>query len=469
MKAILKKSILALAFLALACTEDAVKPVVPDAENWVAPALTSSSSEDVIEFTTETATEVYDQFSWWAAQYGIDVSAKYVIQIDNDEDFSSPKDMITQEGSGQGQRSVSVTVEKFNSTVLSLGVPGFTEATIYIRIKSSINGMENDPIYSNVISRVIKTYQDSECGNYCTVGIIGGATTGSDGTGWNNDIDLRIADPTNKTLWSGIVYLYSGFGCKFRASDSWDTNWGSAAFPTGTGTQNGDNISISTSGYYKITFDDATGAYSFTLQGAPTYTTIGVIGSGTTGTGEGWNADIDLTKDSNDPHLWKGTFTLFTGEIKFRAENDWGTNWGSNTYPSGYSVGNGANIPIAAGGDYYIVFNDATGVYHIGSLGNAGSYSAIGVIGSATTGTNEGWNADLDMIQNPAEPYKWSKIFTLYEGEAKFRADNDWAINWGATGFPGGKGGQNGANVPVKEGTYFVTFNTLTGEYYFLR
>jgi hypothetical protein len=460
MKTIFNKSVLALAFLAVACTEDAVKPVVPAAENWVAAALTNNSSEDLVEFTSETAPEEYDQFSWWAAKYGVDVSTKYVIQIDNDEDFSSPKDLLTVEGSGPGQRSVAVTVEKFNATVLSLGVAGFTEATIYIRIKSSINGIDNDPLYSNAISRLIKTYQDSECGDYCTIGLIGAFT------GWGNDVDLRLSDPAkvDKSSWTVTLYLPVG-DVKFRAGDAWTDNWGGGGFPSGTAVKNTpDNITVNTAGYYKVNFNDVTREFSFNLLSPSTYTTVGILGDGA----GGWNTDMDLTQDPNDPHVWTGTFTLTAAGVKFRADDAWGSNWGGSTYPSGVGVGNGPNIPVATGGTYFVWFNDVTGDYFFGPSANSAPYGAVGLIGP-TTGLGDTWGTDVNLIQDPSNDYRWSAVLNILDGEGKFRADDGWTINWGAGTFPNGIGVQNAGNFPAKEGTYFVTFNSLTGEYYFLR
>lgn len=53
------------------------------------------------------------------------------------------------------------------------------------------------------------------------------------------------------------------------------------------------------------------------------------------------------------------------------------------------------------------------------------------------------------------------------DGGIKFRANNDWTINWGDVAFPSGTGAQNGANIRCIAGTYDVTFNSTTGEYNF--
>ena len=443
------------------CEDEKVGPVLQDSSTFVAPSLKNAATKPVVELLPANAATEFEKFEWEPTKYGVNLSTNYVLQIDNDADFSSPQTLAETSGN-----NVSVSVEDLNDAMLALGLPGFAEATVNIRLKSTINGLEQNPsystpLYSEKITRVAKTYQTSECGKFCTVGIIGDATPG----GWGTDTDLRLADPAkvDKSTWTTTIYLIGGNKVKFRASDDWADNWGGTSFASGTGTKNGPDITVPTTGYYKVTFNDNTGAYTFTAISAPVFTTIGVIGDATAG---GWNTDTDLTKDANDPHVWTGTITLTTGAVKFRAENDWANNWGSNTAPSGVGIGNGANIPVTVGGTYFIRFNDATGEYSLMAVGNSTPYPTIGIIGPAQSG---GWTSDTDMVKNPSNPFLWSKLITLTDGEAKFRANNDWAANWGSTTFPGGVGLQNGANIPTKGGTYFVTFNSGTGEYYFLK
>jgi hypothetical protein len=153
--------------------------------------------------------------------------------------------------------------------------------------------------------------------------------------------------------------------------------------------------------------------------------------------------------------------------VKFRANTSWDTNWGATTYPSGYGTQGGPNIPIPTAGTYFVYFNSASGEYFIGPTSNSVPYGRVGIIGTARPG---GWgDPDTELTKNPSNPYKYSKILTLDDGELKFRADNGWGVNWGASTFPSGIGVQNGANIPISAGTYFISFNSLTGEYRFLK
>ena len=54
------------------------------------------------------------------------------------------------------------------------------------------------------------------------------------------------------------------------------------------------------------------------------------------------------------------------------------------------------------------------------------------------------------------------------DGEVKFAANDDWADNWGAEGFPYATGTNGGANIPFVAGSYTVFLNDITGQYYFI-
>lgn len=440
--------------LVIACSDEKPRPILGDISTFTAPVLTNNATGTPVELLPENASDIFESFAWQRAEYGIQLSTNYALQVDDNSEFDNPRTL----GETSSDK-LSVTVEQFNNAMLALGLPGFEESTVHLRLRSTINGYSGEPLYSQVITRTATTYQNSECGTYCTIGIIGTATAG----GWDTDTDMHLADPTkaDKFTWTITTYLNAG-ELKFRAADDWAVNWGADAYPSGTGVINGPNIPIPSAGYYKITLDDASGEYVITPVAAAPFSTIGILGSATAG---GWDTDTDLAQDPNDPHIWTGTITLVDGAAKFRAENDWANNWGSTTYPSGYGVGGGPDIPVKAG-TYAVWFNDATGEYFFMPENRATPYAALGIIGDATQG---GWDSDTDLTNNPGNPFIWSKTVTLTNGEAKFRADDDWAVNWGASPFPGGTGAQDGPNIPVKEGTYFVTFNTGTGEYYFLR
>ncbi len=204
-------------------------------------------------------------------------------------------------------------------------------------------------------------------------------------------------------------------------------------------------------GFYKVTFNDKTLAYDLEFV---RYPSIGIIGSATPG---GWDTDTNMNDDDGDG-IFEVTLDFVDGEAKFRANDSWTVNWGAGDFPAGIAVQNGPNIPVPAG-RFKVTFNPGTGEYLF--TADAG-ITTVGIIGSATPG---GWDTDFNMRDNGNG--NWSAVIGLVAGEVKFRANDDWTINWGAADFPSGTGTQNGPNISVTPGIYFVTFNSNTGAYSF--
>ena len=231
---------------------------------------------------------------------------------------------------------------------------------------------------------------------------------------------------------------------------SWGDNEGD-----GKAEEFGKNISFAApegEAYYKITFNDKNLKYTYTFL---RYPTIGLIGSATP---NGWGGpDHDMTNKGDG--TFELTIDLVVGECKFRASDAWTTNWGAADFPEGVGTQGGPNIPITTAGKYKITFNPSTGAYKFAV--DAG-FQSIGIIGDATPG---GWGTETKMNKQPDGTY--TLLVGLDGKEAKFRANNDWAVNWGNSAFPSGVGTQNGDNIKVTKGIYLVTFNPNTGAYNF--
>lgn len=282
------------------------------------------------------------------------------------------------------------------------------------------------------------------------VGIIGDATP----TGWDSDTNM-FKDTSAHGYFVDITLKVGG--AKFRLNDAWTRNWGSNSFPTGTGTQGGDNIPIPKAGKYHVTFDTLSGAYNFTEKVA--YQFISLIGDGTAG---GWSTDTDLKQDVNKPEIWKLDVALLNGSVKFRADHAWTVNWGGTTFPTGVGIAGGDNIPVTQG-NYRVTFNTDTKEYNFQLIED---YNFISLIGNAVPG-GENWDKDLDLTKSTEDPTVWKGTYELVTGEVKFRANHAWDVNWGSGDFPSGVGEQGGANIPVTAGRYKITFNTLSGAYNF--
>lgn len=277
------------------------------------------------------------------------------------------------------------------------------------------------------------------------IGILGSATP----FGWDADVNLFQSD-TDTNEYYITLDLVAG-EAKFRQNDAWDINWGSTDFPSGIGVQGGDNIPIPQSGTYSITFNKSTGAYNF--EALITITSVAIIGDATAG---GWDTPTPMAGSGD---VWTLSTDLVDGGLQFSG-NDGEVIWGGMDFPTGIATEDGDTIPVT-GGTWLIEFNIATGEY---SFNIIEIFETVGIIGDATPG---GWDNDTDLERSPFDSSQWSLRLVLTDGEAKFRADNDWAVNWGAPDFPTGVATREGVNIPITGGEYIVNFNSITGAYHF--
>ena len=284
------------------------------------------------------------------------------------------------------------------------------------------------------------------------VGIIGEAAP----FGWDRDVNM-LPDTTDGNRFHITLPLDQG-PVKFRQDDDWVVNWGNPdSFPTGIGAQDLDNIMVPKAGTYFITLDSASGAYAF--EEIITFASVGLIGDATA---NGWDSTTALVQDSGDPNSWGANITLDSGGVQFTA-NDGEFIWGGDGWPSDTAMIDGDTIPAAAG-EYKVSFNTETGVYDFSEIV---IYESIGIIGTAVSETGfEG--DDTDLLRSANDSSLWTLRAELMDGEAKFRANDDWTVSWGSGDFPSGIGTTSfGPNIPVTAGEYLIQFNSITGEYSF--
>ncbi len=86
------------------------------------------------------------------------------------------------------------------------------------------------------------------------------------------------------------------------------------------------------------------------------------------------------------------------------------------------------------------------------------TYTAINRVGIIGSATPNGWNSDQAMTYNATEKCWEIKGITLTAGEMKFRANNDWVLDWGGSltdiTFKGG-------NINVTAGKYNIKLYLL--------
>lgn len=197
------------------------------------------------------------------------------------------------------------------------------------------------------------TYTFIPSAAFPSIGIWGPAVDSQNGYA-GADIDMITTN--------GIVYTLSGFffssgQAYFRQDNATNFVWGSTSYPMGIAVLNGPSLFIP-GGEHFVTFNRITGAYSFSFP------SVGILGSALNGFDV---ADTDL--NTNDGITYAiDQLTLNSGEVKFRKDNSWTTNWGGSAFPSGTGTQDGPNIPIEMAGNYSIIFNRLSGQYNFFQL-----------------------------------------------------------------------------------------------------
>ncbi len=181
---------------------------------------------------------------------------------------------------------------------------------------------------------------------------------GSVASDWNpgNSVPMQM---TSSGVYETYQYITAdGGGFKFvPLASGWDGDFElSADTPAGYLTQNGgDNLTVNADGFYRVRIDMNDLSYSVIE------TNWGIIGDATPG---GWGEDTNMTLRSNTKgeYTWTADITLTDGAIKFRANDDWGINFGDYNMDGFLDTENDNNIPVTAG-NYHVelILNSATG------------------------------------------------------------------------------------------------------------
>ncbi len=105
---------------------------------------------------------------------------------------------------------------------------------------------------------------------------------------------------------------------------------------------------------------------------------------------------------------------------------------------------------------------------------NPTSYTTVSLIGGFNS-----WAEDVDMVTVDKAKHNWyTKVTFAEQTELKFRADHDWAANWGFGDSAGAwtvnddvwakQCNMDGGNIVVPAGTYHVYFCDITGAAHFV-
>lgn len=169
-------------------------------------------------------------------------------------------------------------------------------------------------------------------------------------------------------------------------------------------------------------------------------------------------APIIASGDKANTSTFEGYVNITGAELAFKFTSvpawDGGTNYGKGTATGDLSTDAGAgNLEVLEPGFYWLKANTET-------LKWSATKTTWSAIGSATA---NGWASDTPMTYDAATGV-WTLTTNLsVGGEMKFRANNDWAINYGDRGADGLLD-FDGDNIQVEEaGSYTITLDLSKG------
>jgi hypothetical protein len=375
--------------------------------------------------------------SWSAPDFGYAAAPSYLLQIDKKGgDFSAGYSTSTgaelkKEFKGSELNAILLNLSLQPDEVHLLDVRVSVVLSSATSLVSPVASLSATP-YANVLDLSTPW------------GVVGSATPNE----WNGP-DVPFYKTSQNNVFVAYATLKAG-EVKFRMNNSWDApnvNYGGSGGKLVVG---GDNIAV-TAGTYKITFNLA--ALTYTLEKY----SWGLVGDATT---NGWDGpDAQMLEYDPFSDQWRAIVTLKAGEMKFRLNSGWDVNYGGS---AGKLVNAGDNIKVTAG-TYLVTMNL-----------NDNSYSILpvtkkwGLVGDATP---NGWDGPdlplhLDYSKYSADfdskGVWYVKGVTMKAGEFKFRANNDWGINYGDTGADG-KLDDGGDNIKIAAGVYDIVMDLSGG------
>ncbi len=471
--------LLSLAFVFTACeTEESIEITSPE------PAFVLQQpgiSNVFLNFGTPSNAAI--TMSW---NDGVTGSSSYDVEMSLDADFPSAVNL-----GNVSANSFTISVEELNNAIRNAGASTFRDVAIYVRVNA-------DGITSNAVQYLVTTYPNEtpQISNPLNNdAFVLSLTT-------LNEIVMTVewTDPVlSSSLGIDIIYTIEAatVGTDFAAPVTVGTSTNGTSITSTHGDLNAVAIGIG------LTPDIAgdmdlrivsrnTNSNGNTLERPSEAITVSVtpynvsfpflymVGDATTPGWDNNNNNTPIFRDQDVPNNYfftgyfgAGAFKLL--EIKGQWQPQWGTNDGSTlaVNPGGGSDPGTFNVATAGYYTYNLTTVGESGSFTVTPYDASGAttYATIGVIGDSTPG---GWGTDTDMAQDPNNPHLWFiNGISLTANQLKFRADDDWADNWGDSGSSQTYGiSQYGSpdNFSIPEaGVYDIWFNDLDRSYLIIK
>ena len=280
-----------------------------------------SASTLVLDKTQSNTTAL--TVSWETKDLGVQLAPVYTVEFENiatgkSKPLSAERSPFT------------LTVKELNEYLVGLGLKTGVATDVRVLVRAALSDQRS--LVAIKTLKVTPYFDEIKPSEW---GVVGSATP----NGWNGP-DIKMWNSTDGNL---VAYATLSAGeIKFRKNNDWGVNLGGS---NGTLSSGGSNIAV-TAGTYKITINVSKNTYTI-----ETYS-WGIIGSGARGWGD--NDDVAMTYEGST-NSWVVKNIALDGEIKFRLNHSWGTNFGADSTDNpaaaleGDIKSGGNNIKVPAG------------------------------------------------------------------------------------------------------------------------
>ncbi|SFQ35203.1 SusE domain-containing protein [Flavobacterium akiainvivens] len=319
-------------FMAASCSQDDTLTVL-EAVSFEGQVVATPNN---VVLTPENRYQAVTTISWDAVQFPVTAPVTYMLQID------VPADTI---GSTAWANALSITVGEdvlsktfqgadLNEIALDFGLPEDVAGELVVRVAATMDRT----VYSHAIPLTVTPFVQQITltqlylpGQY---------------QGWNPATAATV-NAVDVGVFEGLLtFTADALEFKFTTTQDWsdfygpDGNGGLAHMADG-------NLSAPGAGTYKIKVDLNTLTYSLTPY------SFGIIG---TATPSSWDADTDMSWDyQNEQWTWTGSLTA--GALKFRFNDQWAVNYGTDANGTTMLFDNQGAHNVTEAGNYTVTFS----------------------------------------------------------------------------------------------------------------
>ncbi|MGV8914124.1 MAG: SusE domain-containing protein [Kaistella sp.] len=300
------------------------------------PVITNPTAGTALMLNADAPTATATTIKWVDYMYGVNVT--YTIEI-----AKSGSSVFYSLGTVENAQLLEVSNLKLDQAVLKTGAVAGVASNFDLRVTATTESTGGIIVNVSDLATFTVTPYQLESFLYAP-----GAYQG-----WDPSTAEALSSATSNGVYVGYInFTTPSSEFKLTTARNWDNSYGA----TGANTlvyNGGDNLVAPNTGYQKLTAD--INALTYTLEAY----SWGIIGSASPG---GWDTDTDMVWNST-AQVWEiANIALTAGDIKFRLNNGWDTNFGDDGNNGSLEPG-GANIPITEAGNYKITFDEVNLVW----------------------------------------------------------------------------------------------------------